>query len=276
MPVPTYDQFIEPLLRFLAEHSEGTTAATAHEAIADRLALTPDDRAERVPSGVQPIFKNRNGWAHDRLKRAGLSESPRYGFWRLTKEGVTYATKHPSLSADDLEELANVDRTVRLKDRKEALGEIEKRPSLAEALLADGLSGKFGPEERIEAALVELRESVAHDLLERIGRAPPEFFENLVLDLLLAMGYGADRSALQRVGGSGDGGIDGVISLDKLGLEKVYVQAKRWQNSIVARRFRHSWVRCTFRAPRRAYSSRPARSQKMQRRLRHELAERSC
>ena len=91
---------------------------------------------------------------------------------------------------------------------------------------------KVGPDERIDAALSELRDSVARDLLENIGNAPPEFFEKLVLDLLHAMGYGTSRSDLKQVGGSGDGGIDGIISLDRLGLEKVYVQAKRWKNPV--------------------------------------------
>jgi len=88
------------------------------------------------------------------------------------------------------------------------------------------------PTERIQSGLAELRESVARDLLELIGRAPPRFFEDLVLDLLDAMGYGTGRADLQRVGGSGDGVIDAIVSLDRLGLEKVYVQAKRWQGSV--------------------------------------------
>jgi restriction system protein len=91
---------------------------------------------------------------------------------------------------------------------------------------------KQSPEERIDAALSELRDVVAQDLLELIGRAPPEFFEKLVLELLHKMGYGTSRSDLQRTGGSGDGGIDGIISLDRLGLEKVYIQAKRWKSAV--------------------------------------------
>jgi restriction system protein len=91
---------------------------------------------------------------------------------------------------------------------------------------------KSSPEERIEDAVAEVRESVARDLLELIGRAPPEFFEKLVLELLHKMGYGTSRSDVQRTGSSGDGGIDGIISLDRLGLEKVYIQAKRWKNPV--------------------------------------------
>lgn len=227
MPVPTFDQFIDPLLRYLAEHPEGASAAKAHEAVASKLGLTADDRAERVPSGVQPIYKNRNGWAHDRLKRAGLSASPRFGFWQLTAEGVKLAQQSKALTAADVERIASVDRTSRLKPRKDGVPETGSSPSLPTTSHETS-----SPDDRIEAALEELRESVSRDLLENIGRAPPEFFEQLVLDLLHAMGYGTDRDALQRVGGSGDGGIDGIISLDRLGLEKVYIQAKRWKNSV--------------------------------------------
>jgi len=227
MPVPPYDQFIEPLLRYLAEHPEGVRAADAHEAVATHLGLTPDERAERLPSGVQPVYKNRNGWAQDRLKRAGLSVSPRYGFWQLTPEGIAFVSKHKSLDDAELERLASVDRSVRLRAKADTSA-LTTSAAVAEALASE----KSSPEERIESALAELRESVARDLLELIGRSPPEFFEQLVLDLLHAMGYGTSRTDLQRVGGSGDGGIDGIISLDRLGFEKVYVQAKRWKNTV--------------------------------------------
>lgn len=227
MTVPTYDRFIAPLLRYLTEHPEGVRTADAHEAVAKALDLTPDDRAERVPSGVQPIYKNRNGWAHDRLKRAALSTSPRQGFWRLTPEGQRYARANPTLSDEEIDRLSNVDRSLRLRPKKDASDGVASAPELSSEAIA-----KASPEERIEAALTELRESVGRDLLENISRAPPEFFEQLVLDLLHAMGYGTSRSDLQRVGGSGDGGIDGIISLDRLGLEKVYVQAKRWKNAV--------------------------------------------
>jgi len=227
MPVPTYDHFIEPLLRYLATRPEGVSAADAHEAVATRLGLSPDERAERLPSGVQHVYKNRNGWAQDRLKRAGFSTSPRYGYWQLTPEGVAYEASHKTITNDELEQLSSAFRISRLKPKADAVVTAASTPA-AETLTAE----KSSPEERIESALAELRDSVARDLLELIGRAPPEFFESLVLDLLHAMGYGTNRSDLQRVGGSGDGGIDGIISLDRLGLEKVYVQAKRWKNPV--------------------------------------------
>lgn len=228
MPVPTYDQFIEPLLRYLAAHPSGAAIADVYEALATKMGLTPDERAEMLPSGAQAVYKNRIGWAQDRLKRAGLSSSPRRGFWKLTSDAITLAAKKEALSQDDLERLASVARTSKLtQPRKDAPAE----PASA-APTVDLRATTASPEERIESALGELRESVARDLLENIGRAPPEFFEQLVLDLLHAMGYGTSRSDLQRVGGSGDGGIDGIISLDRLGLEKVYIQAKRWKNTV--------------------------------------------
>ncbi len=227
MTVPTYDQFIGPLLRFLADHPDGVRTADAHEAVANTLALSPDDRAQRVPSGVQPLYKNRNGWAHDRLKRAGYSTSPRQGFWRLTPDGKKFAKANPRLSEAAVERLAVVDRNQRLRPKKDD----GTAPTQEDEIVQEPTT-KESPEERIDAALAELRESVGRDLLENIGRAPPEFFEQLVLDLLHAMGYGTSRADVQRVGGSGDGGIDGIISLDRLGLEKVYVQAKRWKNNV--------------------------------------------
>lgn len=227
MSVPTYDQFIAPLLRHLAAHPAGVNIAEAYETLADGLKLSPEDRAELLPSRAQAVYRNRIGWAHDRLKRAGLSESPRRGVWRLTPEGVAFAAKNKTLSEEAIEKLASVDRASRLRPKKDVSAETASSPELSLAS-----ASKSSPEERIDAALAELRDSVGRDLLENIGRAPPEFFEQLVLDLLHAMGYGTSRSDLQRVGGSGDGGIDGIISLDRLGLEKVYVQAKRWKNTV--------------------------------------------
>ncbi len=227
MTVPTYDQFIEPLLRYLAAHADGAAIADIYEALANEMNLTPEDRAEMLPSGAQAVYKNRIGWAHDRLKRVELSSSPRRGFWKVTAEGVSFAANNKTISDDELERLASVARTSRLRPKKDATNDAPSGPTLP-ALAFD----KSSPEERIESALAELRDSVARDLLENIGRAPPEFFEQLVLDLLHAMGYGTSRSDLQRVGGSGDGGIDGIISLDRLGLEKVYIQAKRWKNTV--------------------------------------------
>lgn len=218
MPVPTYDRFIEPILRYLAAHPAGALARDVHEAAAAVFGLTDADRAEMLPSGTQVVYKNRSGWAHDRLKRRGFSVSLRRGFWQLTDAGRTFAAEHPGpLSDDTIAELAS-----------DAPGPADTIPPAPPAPPSD----KASPDDRLEGAIAELRQTVAGELLETLAQVKPQAFEHIVLDLLHAMGYGASREDVQRVGGVGDGGIDGVISLDRLGLEKVYVQAKRWQGTV--------------------------------------------
>lgn len=228
MPVPTYDQFIDPILRILEEHPDGILAKEVHEAAAKRLNIADGDKQELLPSGIQPVYKNRAGWAHDRLKRAGLSSSPRRGFWQLTAAGRDFVQQHPdSLSPEDIEHLAHAFMAVRLNSRG------EESPTSPGGQIALGATATFtSPEERLGAALTEIKQAVAAELLAFLASVSPTYFETIVLDVLHQMGYGTSRADLQRVGGTGDGGIDGVISLDKLGLEKVYVQAKRWQGSV--------------------------------------------
>lgn len=191
------------------------------------MAITEEERQELVPSGTQPIYKNRAGWAHDRLKRAQLSSSPRRGHWQLTAQGRQYAASNPPpLAPDQIEHLAVGYIDVRLSGLNETslvLDSIAESPALSVAA---------SPDDRLGQAVSEIRQSVVVELLELLGRVTPSYFETIVLDLLHRMGYGTSRADLQRIGGSGDGGIDGIISLDKLGLEKIYVQAKRWQGTV--------------------------------------------
>lgn len=227
MPVPTYDKFIEPILRYLAAHPDGAAARDVHDAAAQALGLSDADRAELLPSGVQHVFKNRAGWAHDRLKRAGLSASSRRGYWQLTQAGLDFARDHATPLAENvLETIAVWHSDVRLRP------DTEERKELLTATPAITDRGTVSPDDRLEQALSELRQGVVAELLDLLLQVSPQYFETIVLDLLHKMGYGTSRADLVRVGRSGDGGIDGVISLDRLGLEKVYVQAKRWQNSV--------------------------------------------
>jgi restriction system protein len=229
MDVPTYDKFIEPLLRYMAQQNGPLAAAAAHNAVADALGLDAAQREILVPSGQQLVYKNRCGWAHDRLKRAGLSSSPKHGYWELTPSGREFVESHPGpLPPAEVERLATSFSGVRLRPPIQVDVLTEPNGTAVEVDLA----GPSSPDERLDHALAEIRNSVARELLESIGRASPKYFESIVLDVLHSMGYGAKRSDLQRVGGSGDAGIDGVISLDRLGLEKVYVQAKRWQGVV--------------------------------------------
>lgn len=228
MDLPTYDQFIDPLLRVLSSEPSGIRAADAQERVATLAGLSEEAKLLLLPSGRQPIYKNRIGWAHDRLKRAGLSSSPKRALWVITEAGRDLVATYPrGLPAEEVERLAHV-----APDSRVPIDGSHEHRDAREPEAAAVTVETAGPEERIETALQELHLSVAADLLEQIGESTPDFFERLVLDLLHSMGYGSDPEALHKVGKSGDGGIDGIITLDRLGFEKVYVQAKRWQGSV--------------------------------------------
>lgn len=227
MAVPTYDKFIEPVLVVLKQFPQGIAAKEVHERAAFLLQLSDDQRNATVASG-QRIYKNRAGWAHDRLKRAGLSQSLSRGQWCLTEAGSDWIKQNPlPLSKEQVEHLAFDFIDVRLTTPSDAV-------SLDDDITpqADVTPQTSSPDDRLALALKEMREAVAVELLENLLQVSPGRFEVIVLDVLHQLGYGGHRGDLQRVGGSGDGGIDGIISLDKLGLEKVYVQAKRWQGTV--------------------------------------------
>lgn len=226
MPIPTFDKFVEPLLRFLSEQTEPVKARTVHEAVADRMGLTPEQRERLLPSRTQRIYENRISWAHDRLKRYGYSHSPKRGHWLLTEKGKAFAEANPSLSEQQTAEIARPPSHMLAK--AEASGDLTENmaPELEESAASQT------PQDRIESGLAEIQASVSAELVDFMLEGSPEFFEHLVLDVLHALGYGTSRRDLQQVGRSGDGGIDGIISLDRLGLEKVYVQAKRWKGQV--------------------------------------------
>lgn len=227
MPVPTYDRFIDPILRHLAARPEGASAPDIHDAVARVLGLTDADRAELLPSGTQFVYKNRANWGHDRLKRAGLSTSIKRGVWRLTEAGQRYARENAEpLSDRAIAQLAEDTRDVRLKAQSASTAPVDVLDS-PNAILAS-------PTDRLEQALSEIRETVVREVLEALHQVSAQRFEIIVLEVLHAMGYGASAKDLKHVGRAGDGGIDGIIALDRLGLEKVYVQAKRWQGSVGA------------------------------------------
>jgi len=228
MAIPTYDQFIEPILRFLAANPNGVRAKEAHEAAATSLSLSNEERQKVLPNVNQLVYKNRAGWAHDRLKRAGLSSSPTRGLWKLTESGAAFVSAHKApLTAEEVEKIAFEYLHVKLKPNTEQSDEL-----VNELQKTDQVAHSKSPVERIGDAVSEIRSTVIGELRDYLKNVSPSFFETIVLDVLHKIGYGANRNDLQRVGGSGDGGIDGIISLDKLGLEKVYVQAKRWQSTV--------------------------------------------
>jgi restriction system protein len=231
MSIPTYDQLIAPLLKVLADNPAGLKVPAAYEAVANAVGLSEDDRRELLPSGKQPVYMNRIGWANDRLKRAGLSKPPSEvsasRTWQLTEEGLEFAKDHgDSLDPAVVEQLAKVGPG----------SKVRKPPAdPTRTTVPLSVTETQSPDERIDAAAAELDESLSADLLGAMAGMHPVRFEQLVLDLLHAMGYGASRADLHETPGSGDGGIDGIITLDRLGLERVYTQAKRWNTGTVGR-----------------------------------------
>jgi restriction system protein len=228
MSLPSYVHFIGPLLEYLGGQSEPIRPRVVYAAVADRMDLSIEARAELLPSGKQAAFHNRIGWAHDALKRAGLSSAPTHGAWLLTEAGRKYlADSAGRISREEMERIGSVARDVTIKDLASS-ERLIAAGSLAPAPPADTRT----PTDQINDAVQQIRTSVKRDLVERFGTFTPTEFEQLVLQVLHKLGYGTSIKDLRRVGGSGDGGIDGIISLDKLGLQKVYVQAKRWQGQV--------------------------------------------
>jgi restriction system protein len=221
--LPPQAAFHHAVLRHLDRHPDGDRRQNIHEAIPDLLGLSEAQRTERLVNLPHLRYRHRSGWALSMLKAAGYVYNPMSGIWRITEQGRELLARYP----DGFDE--ETGRRVIRDGRSEAQGQDVVGDDLAGAVDA---ATQQTPDERIDAAMEEIRLAVAQELLERITQAPPDFFEVLVLDLLHALGYGASEDDLERVGHAGDGGIDGVISLDKLGFERVCVQAKRWQGSV--------------------------------------------
>ena len=220
--IPLPRQLFHDLLQVLADASEPIPRREAADRVADRIGLTEEQREEMLPSGTARRYRHRTGWAFNVVKNAGLATSPQRGVWAITDAGRAFLSEHADGLTDEEQLALTREANASARRRREASG---SEPPTAGVDEDD--TSSLSPEERIDAALREHDQAVATELLELIRAAAPSFFERLVLDLLHAMGYGGSRSALQQTGQSGDGGIDGVISLDRLGLEKVYVQAKR-------------------------------------------------
>lgn len=171
-----------------------------------------------LPSGFQPKFTNRVAWAATHLNKAGALVRVGRGRYRITDRGRQILASQEPVN----QQLAQIPEYQEFKGRGKPVG-VSSPPSFDDV----------APAELIDAAIQSVRAAVATELLDRIKAAPPDFFERLVVELLLGMGYGGSRQdAGQAVGRSGDGGIDGVIKEDRLGLDAVYIQAKRWENPV--------------------------------------------
>jgi restriction system protein len=182
-----------------------------------------------LPSGKQRTFYNRVGWARTYLKKAGLVETPGVGRVKIAPLGLQILKKNPS----------KIDRKFLMQFpgfvEFQKVQRKETEPEHSKAMMAIDSTDQT-PSELLEGTYQYVRGQLVEELLDRIKACSPKFFENLVLDLLVAMGYGGSRKDAERVGRSGDGGIDGTINEDKLGLDAVYVQAKKWDTGTVGRK----------------------------------------
>lgn len=225
MAIPDYQSLMLPLLK-VAGDGKVHTKREALGVLAEQFKLTEDERKELLPSGNQAIFDNRVGWARTYLKKAVLIEYVQRGQFQITERGKSVLAKNPP----------RIDVPY-LRQFPEFL-EFHKKPSHTAIVQeqVDELEAVETPEELVASGYLNLRQQVEHELLLRVKDCPPEFFERLVVKLLTTIGYGGSLAdAGKALGKSGDGGVDGVIKEDKLGLDQIYIQAKRWDDTTVGR-----------------------------------------
>lgn len=218
--IPDYQTCMLPLLKY-AEDKNEHKFSDAVEYLSDEFALTKEERKELLPSKTQDVITNRIAWARTYLKKAGLLEDTRRGYFKITERGLSVLSEN--LEKLSTKYLQKFDEFIAFREKhieKDTSSEIE-------------LTTEATPEEMLETGFAKLSENLIDDLLAKIGESSPSFFEHLVVDLLVHMGYGGSFSeAAQVVGKSGDEGIDGIIKEDKLGLDTIYIQAKRWKGVV--------------------------------------------
>lgn len=226
MTVPDYQTLMRPVLEVLADGQERSNAQL-REIVAARFKLTDTDLREMVPSGQKPLFNDRLSWATSYLTQAGAITRVKRGVYRGNPRGFQLLQQNPNrVDVNVLEQFPEFQAF-----RARSSG----NKSTPKPLGVDG-PDEATPEESLESAFHRLRSAIEAELLQQVKAASPAFFERLVVELLVAMGYGGTlKDAGQAIGRSGDGGIDGIIKEDRLGLEVIHVQAKRWDDRTVGR-----------------------------------------
>ena len=223
MAIPDFQTLMLPLLEF-AQDGENHNLAEARAHLAGVFSLNANELEEMLPSGRQRRFDNRVAWAKVYLEQAGLMQSPKRGQFVITPEGLAFLAKSPAkITIAVLEQF----------DKFRIFRESSKSSKDEKVIVAAAQDSSETPEELLEQSFQRIQEELAGSLLEQVKSCSPLFFENLVVELLLKMGYGRNRvEAGKAIGKSGDEGIDGIISEDRLGLEAIYIQAKRWAGTV--------------------------------------------
>jgi len=229
MAVPDYQSIMLPLLQLAGERNGEVSKDEAVDVLEERMHLSEDDIKEMLPSGLQRTFVNRVAWAATYLKKALLLESTRRGCFQITERGRELLKKRPtSIGAKLLRQYPEFLEFQQLKGTRSG----DKKGGAKDTVDAQ----QSTPSEALESAYENLRDSLVDELLAKLKQCSPSFFERIVVELLVKMGYGGSRvDAGKAIGKSGDGGIDGIIKEDKLGLDVVYIQAKRWESNPVGR-----------------------------------------
>jgi len=222
--IPDYQTVMLPLLRYAGDGEEHSLRETI-DALADEFALTPDERKALLPSGQQRVFANRVGWARTYLTKAGLLEKTRRSHWTISERGRQVLAANPArIDVKFLRQFEEFLEFQALKGTRSGAG-----VSTTEVTADQDTT----PEESLEAAYGRLRDALVGEVIQQVKSAPPSLFETIVVELLLKMGYGGSRQDAGRaIGRSGDEGIDGIIKEDRLGLDIIYIQAKRWEATV--------------------------------------------
>lgn len=225
MAIPDYQTVMLPLLK-LAGQRGTLSVKEAIDLISDEFRLTPEERATLLPSGKQEIIVNRVGWARTYMKKAGLLGSPQRGMIEITERGrQVLAEKPAAINVTFLSRFPEFEAFRSIEHNKEN-GSASKKPTPVS-------TDSSTPEELLEESYQELKVSLLDELLDKVKFCSPQFFERLVVDTIVKMGYGGSRKeAGKAIGQSGDEGIDGIISEDRLGLDVIYLQAKRWEGNV--------------------------------------------
>ena len=220
MAIPDFQSLMLPLLKVVADGRE-YRLRDAVELLAEEFHLTDEERQQLLPSGRYPTFDNRIAWAKTYLKKAGLIDQPRRAFFQITERGREVLKTSPILI-----NMKFLEQFPEYLAFKESSDQAEAQQQITSPIAVQNET----PEELIESGARTIRKELAEEILQRIKGCPPAFFERLVVELLVKMGYGGTRQDAGRaIGRSGDEGIDGVIHEDRLGLDVIYLQAKRWE-----------------------------------------------
>ena len=220
MAIPDYQSLMLPVLKIAAEGE--TRVPSVAERVANELGLSDEEREEMLPSGRQRLLHNRIHWAKLYMSRAGLIDSPLRGVFSASSAGrALLATKPARIDVGTLRAYPSF---IEFQNAGMSTTSLDEAPATSAATTSPST-----PEEQIDAAQSVLTSALRTDLLTRILEQTPAFFERVIVDLLVVMGYGGSHeNAALRLGKSGDGGIDGVVDEDRLGLDRIYVQAKRY------------------------------------------------